>query len=156
MMNRRIIKKILRNKHKEFCASITDETVRKLVEKNSIITGGSIVSLLLKEKGKDFDYYFTNFETVEAVADYYVKEFKRLNPGHIILPEVRVEGERVRIRTQSAGITGEASDGNYQYFENLPNEEAMDYVEQMRESLDDVTVKEDPKEDVRFQPDEGA
>ena len=50
-MNRKIITKVLTNKHEDFVKSITDESVRKLVKENSIITGGSIVSLLLNEKG---------------------------------------------------------------------------------------------------------
>ncbi len=74
-MSKRIIKSILTNKFKDFLKTIKDETVRGLVEKNSIITGGAIASLLLKEEVKDFDLYFTNKETVKAVAEYYVKEF---------------------------------------------------------------------------------
>ncbi len=74
-MSQRVIKSILTNKFKDFVKSIKDETVRVLVEKNSIITGGAIASLLLKEDVKDFDIYFTNKETVKAVANYYVEEF---------------------------------------------------------------------------------
>lgn len=74
-MSKRVIKSILTNKFKDFLKSITDETVRGLVEKNSIITGGAIASLLLKEDVKDFDIYFTNKETVKAVANYYVNQF---------------------------------------------------------------------------------
>ena len=48
-MNRRWIRKILAKKHKDFVTSITDEKVRRLVKENSIITGGSIVSLLNNE-----------------------------------------------------------------------------------------------------------
>ena len=74
-MSKRIIKSILSNKFKDFVKTIKDETVRGLVEKNSIITGGAIASLLLKEEVKDFDLYFTNKETAKAVAQYYVNQF---------------------------------------------------------------------------------
>jgi len=72
-VNRRLIEKILTDKHQKFVASIEDPKVRDLVDKNSIITGGSIVSLLLKEKVNDYDYYFRDIETVKAVANYYIK-----------------------------------------------------------------------------------
>ena len=66
-MNRKTINKILTKKHEDFLSSITNEEVKKLIDKNSIITGGSIVSLLLNEKVNDYDYYFTDKEINEYV-----------------------------------------------------------------------------------------
>lgn len=80
-MKAKTIKKVIENKFDDFCKSIQDKYVRKLVEKNTIVTGGCIASMLLKEKVNDFDFYFTDKETVTAVAAYYVKEFKKENPG---------------------------------------------------------------------------
>lgn len=74
-MNQRVIKSILRKKFNDFVASIKDDKVKALVEKNTIITGGAIASMLLKEPVNDFDLYFTNKETVLAVAEYYVGLF---------------------------------------------------------------------------------
>lgn len=79
-MKTKTIKKILSKKFDSFVASIKDKDVQKLVEKNTIITGGCITSMLLKEDVNDFDLYFTDKETVLAVASYYVKEFKKDNP----------------------------------------------------------------------------
>jgi len=62
-----------------FCNSIDDKKVKELVLKNSIITGGSIVSLLTNEKVNDYDIYFTDKETTKAVAQYYCKKFNELN-----------------------------------------------------------------------------
>ncbi len=62
-MNRRLIKKVLQQKHEDFVLSIKDERVQKLVKENSIITGGCITSMLLNEKVNDFDYYFTDLES---------------------------------------------------------------------------------------------
>ena len=139
-MNARIIKAILSKKHKDFVSSIKDEAVRKMVDQNSIITGGSIVSMLLKEKVNDFDYYFTDFETVKAVTKYYVNEFNRLHThkvtGKSARPYMEIEEDRIRIKIQSAGIIGENTDeSQYQYFENRPIEEGEEYV---RTSIDDV------------------
>lgn len=65
--------------HEKFIASITDDYVRELVDKNAIITGGAIASMLLNENVNDYDYYFRDAETVLAVAEYYVKIFNETN-----------------------------------------------------------------------------
>lgn len=103
-MKAKTIKAVLQKKHNELLDSIKDETVRELVRKNSIITGGSIVSLLTNEEVNDYDYYFTNKETVLAVANYYVKEF---NTTHDCDAVVKEENDRVSIFIQSAGVAGE-------------------------------------------------
>jgi hypothetical protein len=130
-MNRKAIQKILKGKHESFISSITDEKVKNLVKDNSIITGGSIVSLLLNEKVNDFDYYFTDKETVEAVANYYVDLFNSNHPEIKIAPEVVVEESRVRINIQSSGVTSENGDLGYEYFENLPQEYGQEWVEKV-------------------------
>ncbi|QEK11665.1 hypothetical protein FQB35_04420 [Crassaminicella thermophila] len=76
-MNSKAIKSVLAKKHKELCNSIKDENVRKLVEKNTIITGGCIVSLLNNEDVNDFDFYFRDKETTLAVSRYYVGRFNQ-------------------------------------------------------------------------------
>jgi hypothetical protein len=76
-MKAKTIKAILTKKHNSFVESISDKKVRDLVKKNSIITGGSIVSMLQNEDVNDYDYYFTNKETVLAVANYYVGQFNK-------------------------------------------------------------------------------
>ena len=73
------INTVLNNKFNEWVASIEDPTVQTLVRSNTIITGGAIVSLLLKEQIKDFDVYFKNKETALAVAIYYVNKFNAGN-----------------------------------------------------------------------------
>mgnify|MGYP000451079090 CR=1 FL=1 len=78
-MQKKTIRKVLNNKISEWISSIDDESVRELVKSNTIVTGGSIASMLLKEPVNDYDVYFRNEETVLAVAEYYVKEFKKRN-----------------------------------------------------------------------------
>lgn len=74
-MNSKCIKAVLTKQINSWLESIKDENVRKLAAKNVIVTGGSIVSMLLKEEVKDYDIYFRNKETTKAVAEYYVKRF---------------------------------------------------------------------------------
>lgn len=160
-MNARIIKSILKRKHNNFVASIKDEKVRKLVDKNSIITGGSIVSLLTKEKVNDFDYYFRDFETVKAISNYYVNEFNRLHEddsnGKTETPFVIIKDDRVKIRINSEGVTGENTDeSQYQYFENYPIEQGEEYIKESLsdiiedlDSLDGTKLEDDKKEEYR-------
>lgn len=73
-MKSKTIKLILRNKLKNFVTSIDDRVVRDLVKRDAIITGGAIVSMLMKENVNDFDIYFRTKETTKAVAEYYIKK----------------------------------------------------------------------------------
>ena len=154
-MNRRLISRILEKKHADFVSSIKDESVKRLVDKNSIITGGSIASLLLNERVKDFDYYFRDKETVEAVAKYYIDQFNEAHPEIKIKPQLWVEGDRVKIFVQSAGVVSEAGDEGYEYFENLPDETGMEYVEKVIADADETDSKhmeEMDKERGKYRP----
>lgn len=96
-MNRRIINSVLAKKFKEWVESIKDETVKKAVQKDTIITGGAIVSLLLNEEVKDFDIYFKTRETARLVAEYYVKQFND-NEGRseaIVLTKEKIDEFRM-------------------------------------------------------------
>lgn len=138
-MNRRHVEKIIGKKFDDFLESIEDDVVRNLIGKNSIITGGSIVSLLTNESVKDYDIYFRDKTTTEAVARYYVERFNGLNPDISIKPTVEVKGDRVKIVVQSAGVTSENGDRGYQYFETLPDEVGQEYFEKAVEVADEET-----------------
>jgi hypothetical protein len=93
-MKKKTINSVICKKFDEFLASITDSSVKELVGKNTIITGGCIASMLLKEKVNDFDLYFTNKETVKAVAEYYVKQFNEANGEDGYVLDGAVESDR--------------------------------------------------------------
>ena len=105
-MKAKTIKAILQKKHNQFVASIEDEEIKALVDKNSIITGGSIVSMLLNETPKDFDYYFTDKETCLKVAQYFVDKFNKRH-GKDIFVEEKEDG-RVKIYIKSKGVAQDA------------------------------------------------
>lgn len=105
-MKAKTIKSILKIVHNKFVKSIEDDVVKKLVEKNSIITGGSIVSMLLNEDVNDFDYYFTDKETATRVAEYYVNKFNK-DKGFNARVEVKEETGRIKIIVKDKGIVGE-------------------------------------------------
>jgi len=134
-VKRKTINAILAKKFNEFCESIEDDDVQDLVRNNSIITGGCIASMLLGEKVNDFDIYFTNYETVYAVAKYYTR-------GHAHEDVyVQATGERVRIIVQSAGVAnGDGIDEGYRYFEqdvDPHTTEAGDYAEEVLQGMTD-------------------
>jgi hypothetical protein len=79
-MKKKTINAVITKKFNEWLDSIGDEEVRKLVKKSNVITGGCIASMINNEKVNDYDVYFTNQETVVAVAKYYIGKFKEIKP----------------------------------------------------------------------------
>lgn len=104
-MKAKTIKKAIRAKVNEWLASIDDVHVKSLASMNTIVTGGCIPSMLLGEPVNDFDIYFVDRETVEAVARYYVEKFVAAT-GHPM--KVESKDGRVRIVTAS-GHRGETA-----------------------------------------------
>ena len=119
-MKIKTVERIINDKFDSWVKTITDERVKKLVQQNSILTGGSICSLLLNEPVNDFDFYFKDKETTKAVAEYYVNLFKsKRRSGSGINIEVKELEDRIKIFIKSAGVTSETETNNYQYFEGV-------------------------------------
>ena len=115
-MKAKTIKLVLRKKINAWFESIEDEEFKRLAKKNTIVTGGCIASMLLKEKINDFDIYFRDHATALAAANYYVGQFKDNPPpafadGKKVPIHVQDEDGRVKIVVKSAGIAGEQGDG---------------------------------------------
>lgn len=142
IMKSKTINKIITKKFNLWLNSISDENVKKLLSKNTIITGGCIASMYLDEDVNDFDVYFKNKETTLAVAQYYLDEFnKRTRKVNGIPCEITVEDneDSVAIRITSAGIaSAEGSDVPYQYFESAPAEDAGEYVSELVTDVDEI------------------
>ena len=114
-MKLKTINKLISSKFNDWANSITEETLRHQVMENTIITGGSIVSLLLGEDVNDFDLYFRNKDTCLRVAEYYAKFF----PGKVDIRLINdagfedKQGSRISIRVTpdiTYNGTDEASD----------------------------------------------
>jgi hypothetical protein len=103
-MKKRTIEKVLDRKFHDFTQSIKDEKVRSLVIQNSLISGGCIASMLLKEPVNDYDIYFTNKETVLAVANYYSPLFMKARSTVV---DVDTLDERDKEFYQAHGISGQ-------------------------------------------------
>lgn len=81
-MKSKTINAVLSKKLKDWIDSINDSNLKKLIEKDVIVTGGCIASMLLNEEIKDYDVYFRTKSTAKAVAQYYVEEFNSRNKNH--------------------------------------------------------------------------
>ncbi len=99
------IKKVLKAKVNDWCEHVDDEEIVKTIKENTIITGGSIVSMLLNEDVNDYDVYFKTKEACKKVAEYYCKKF---NETHESVAKVQeVENGRIRVFISSSGIAEE-------------------------------------------------
>ena len=133
-MKAKTIKAILSKKLEAWVGSIEDPEVQELVKNNTIITGGCIVSMLLKEPVNDFDIYFRTKEAALAVAKYYVGRFSIKKKSGIDCKIVVIDHlpDRVQIMVKSAGIASEeGADKPYEYFEQRAEGEAGEYVSQI-------------------------
>jgi hypothetical protein len=163
-MKTKTIRQNLRRKFDQWTQSIEDESLRERVRKNSIITGGAIASMLLREKVNDYDVYFRDMETTKLVAEYYVTKFKEMPRKQTgIECDIRAEvvDRRVRIVVKSAGIAKEGgTETPYEYFESSAPNRAEGYVaetladsgeieERYEETQEQVLEQE---EDQKFKP----
>lgn len=123
-MKTKTIKAVLRQKVNDWLASIEDQSVREMAAKNTIVTGGAVASMLLNESVNDFDLYFRNMATAEAVGRYYVAKF--VEAGHPL--SLDVKDGRIRITTES-GHRGETAGD----VETLGSDQIDDAYEQAEE-----------------------
>lgn len=131
------IKKIINGKVKKWVESIDDTQVQSLVRKNTIVTGGCIASMLLNEPVNDYDIYFRNKETTEAVANYYLKKFKEKH-GAVSL-SLEVTDEKIRIVTNN-GHRG-TTEGDVAVLQNGDVEDEYDDLNEKAQEVEDVTYR---------------
>lgn len=80
-MRKTRIEKVISSKIKKWIDSIKDESLRKEVKNNIIVTGGCIVSLLNNEVPNDYDIYFRTKDIAKKVAQYYCNVFNENHKG---------------------------------------------------------------------------
>ena len=171
-MKNNTIKLALRAKVKELLDTVDDPAVKELMERDILVCGGSIASMLLGERPNDYDIYFKSFETTLAVARYYVDKFNATHEVKVkegvtpYTPTVKAEwrdnirGEaerRVIIYMKSAGIASESSgETDYSYYEAEPEMAASEYVEantkHLYEAAEEIKEELDDKKKAKFRP----
>lgn len=138
------IEKICKGKLLDWAKSVAQsdypekDKIVEIIKTKTIITGGSLVSMLSGEEINDFDVYFRDKQSAAMVARYYLKKFKDDNnkwmSSKIHNFEVRDDYDRIRILIQSAGVAssiGEESPVEYQYFEATRHNEAEEYIDHL-------------------------
>jgi hypothetical protein len=147
-MQAKTIRRIIKAKIQDWLSNITDETLVNLIERDVIVTGGSIASMLLGEKVNDYDVYFKTKETTKAVAEYYVSQYNARNKMDATFtksytPEVRenkiknckgVEEDRIIIYIKSAGIVAEEQE-EYRYFELYDPDLTSDFADSLMQDI---------------------
>lgn len=76
-MLEKTINEVISKKINKWIESITDSELQKDIRKETIVTGGAIVSLVQNEEPNDYDIYFKTREMTKRVAKYYCNEFNR-------------------------------------------------------------------------------
>lgn len=72
-MQEKTIRKNIQSKLTEWLDSITDETLRKRVKENCLLSGGSITSMLLNIDVNDYDIYIKKIDVLIDLTNYYIK-----------------------------------------------------------------------------------
>ena len=80
-MNKKIIGKIIKKKMNQWLATIDDLDLSSQIEKDVIVTGGCVASMLMNEDVNDFDVYFKTKATTKRVAEYYCSKFNSKHSG---------------------------------------------------------------------------
>lgn len=159
-MKAKNIKSVLRRKLNDLCDHIDDPVIRETVRTQSIITGGAIASMLLREEVKDYDLYFRTRDAAQAVAIYFVEKFKanpppRFKNGEDVLIYVDTEKpDRIRTIVKSAGVASEEGDDGYKYFEgdmDPGSTDAADYIDAATSVLNDKDQVEEEKK-AKYRP----
>ena len=149
------IKSVISKKIAHWVETIEDVNLQDKVRKNTIVTGGCIVSMLLGEQINDFDVYFRDHATTLAVAEYYTARFKDDKKTDFKLVVTDVDG-RVKIQAKSAGVASETTPvGEYRYFEGFPDQQGADYVEKVIKDPEEIVdTHEDTQIEIAKNPDD--
>jgi len=77
-MQIKTIEKNIQTKMNEWLLTITDEELRGKVKNNLLVSGGSIVSLLLREDINDYDVYINDMDVLIELVKYYTNNYQNI------------------------------------------------------------------------------
>lgn len=155
-MKTKTIKTILRKRVNNWIKTIDDSELQSQCQKDIIITGGCIASMLLGEKINDFDVYFKTPDTTFKVAKYYVEKFKKLNS---LQDDITVEWikdiynkDRIRINIPSEGVAkeqkSESPDESQDYNSEIYDDE--NYIKSIMPEENTITEQCEKKDEKQY------
>ena len=124
-----IVKNII-EKMDDWIKSISDTNLRDQIKSDYIVTGGAIASMLQGQLPNDYDVYFKTPEIAKNVTDYYLNKISSNNERVKIFAEITNQGVKTVIK--SAGIAGQDSMDDYQYFESLTPAQMDEYFDKWK------------------------
>ena len=146
-MNSKGIAKHLHKKVVDWLSTIDDESLKKDLEDNVIITGGALVSLLTNEEPHDYDVYLKTYDTLVKLANYYATKW---NNTHETEVEITADGTRVRCFIKSAGVVKEEGESGIDDDSEPPDGEAPYVSENEENPLEPNPEIEKPKYRPRY------
>jgi hypothetical protein len=139
------IKTVLTKKIKSWVRSIDPNEVAVIaaIEKDTLVSGGAITSMLMNEKVNDYDIYFKTVESARVVAEYYLNEYKKLKPESPRIRDayIKVEDGRVLVHIPSVGITVVPEDKTEPESDN-PDDNVNQYDPENVEEIEQVINKD--------------
>lgn len=136
-MKAKTIKAIIAKKVADWVKSIDDPTVQQAINNGTIVTGGCIASMLLKEPVNDYDVYFKDQKTAEIVGQYYVDKFIERTQHPM---KLEVTEERIRIVT-GTGHRGETAGDVATLGDPGDIEDTYDDLNEKAQEIEDATYR---------------
>lgn len=151
-MQKKTANAIITKKMNEWFDSIKSARVRQLAVDNTIVTGGSIASMLLGESVNDYDVYFKTKEACYQIAKYYADQFNSHKEKTFPIDRVmETDSGRIKIIVKSAGIAKIGKPENYEYFETITSQddqarEVEEYVGNVVDIADSIEEGEESQD----------
>lgn len=136
-MKAKTIKAIVAKKMADWVKSIDDPFVQQAINSGTIVTGGCIASMLLKEPVNDYDVYFKDQKTAEIVGQYYVDKFIERTQHPM---KLEVTEDRIRIVT-GTGHRGETAGDVATLGDPGDIEDTYDDLNEKAQEIEDATYR---------------
>lgn len=136
-MKTKTIKAIIAKKVADWVKSIDDPAVQQAINSGTIVTGGCIASMLLKEPVNDYDVYFKDQRTAEIVGQYYVDKFIERTQHPM---KLEVTEDRIRIVT-GTGHRGETAGDVATLGDPGDIEDTYDDLNEKAQEIEDATYR---------------
>jgi len=105
-MKAKTIKKVLSKVHKDWIDSIWTTSVQEIAKENTIVTGGSIASMLLGECVNDYDIYFRTKEAAMEIAGYYLRVYASNHPDGETPVLTELDNGQISLGLWNSGMSG--------------------------------------------------